>query len=113
MAAGALRFPTANDPPAAARLEADAAGFGFYIVGNDVPVEEEFFLWPENCAIWSLWLSIQTQWFTDNGIRTRLDYQGVQVCLENRSIKKKDRSHYFEALQAMEFAALDEWAKQR
>lgn len=113
LAAGALRFPTANDPPAEARLEADAAGFGFYVVGSDVPVEEEFYLWPENCEIWRLWLSVQTQWFTDNGIRTRLDYQGVQVCIESRSIKKKDRAHYFEALQAMEFAALDEWAKQR
>jgi len=113
LAGGELRFPSAHDPPAEARLEEDAAKFGFYVVGNDLPIEDEFHLWPENCEIWSLWLSVQTQWFTDNGIRTRLDYQGVQVCMDSRSIKKKDKPRYFEALQAMEFAALDEWAKRR
>ena len=113
MAGGQLRFPKADDPPAAARLDADAAGFGFYVVGDDMPVEEEFHLWPESCGVWSLWLSVQTQWFTDNGIRTRLDYSGVKECMSHQAIRKKERPEYFATLQAMEFAALDEWAKQR
>jgi uncharacterized protein YbdZ (MbtH family) len=112
LAGGQLRFPAADDSPAAERLEADAAGFGFYVVGDDRPVEEQFYLWPENCGIWELWLSVQTQWHTDNGIRTRLDYTGVQVVMNNHPIGK-NRLTYFKTLQAMEFAALDEWAKQR
>ena len=112
MARGDLGFPAANDQKPAARLENDLAGFGFYLAGGDLPVQEEFYLWPENCAIWELWLSVQTQWHTANGIRTGLNYPGVQVCLNYHPAGKK-RLQVFRTLQAMEFAALDEWAKQR
>lgn len=113
MARGELFFPSANEPKPAAKLEADLAGFGLYVGGGDLPVEMEFHLWPENCAVWGVWLAIQTQWYTDNGVRTGLNYGGVRECMSFRSISKKDRPGYFEQLQAMEFAALDEWAKQR
>jgi hypothetical protein len=86
--------------------------FGLRLEGS-LPVEEEFFLWPENEPVWDLWLWVQTQWRSDGGTRTGLDYQGVQIAINNRPIPKKDKPGYFRALQAMECAALDEWFNQR
>jgi len=60
-----------------------------------------------------LWLAVQTQWHTDNGHRTGLDYPGIEVCIRNAGFRKKDRPWYFAAIQAMERAALDEWSKER
>jgi hypothetical protein len=56
---------------------------------------------------------VQTQWHTDNGVRTGLRYSGVDMCIRNGDVKKKDRQWYFAAIQVMERAALEEWSKER
>ena len=92
---------------------ADAfAAFGIVPEG-DLEVEEEFYLWGENVPAFNLWLSVQTQWHTDNGVRTGLNYPGVEVCMKQGCVRKKDRQWYFAALQVMERAALEEWTKER
>jgi hypothetical protein len=73
-------------------------------------VEETFHLWPDNVVAFNLWLSVQTQWRTDNGMRTGLDYAGLQVCIEHMPGRRRStRRDYFQAIQAMERAALEEW----
>lgn len=79
----------------------------------EVEVEDDYFLWPENAPAFNLWLSVQTQWETDNGVRTGLRYPGVEVCIKYAEIKKKDRPWYFAVVQEMERAALGEWSKER
>jgi hypothetical protein len=76
-------------------------------------LEEDFFLWPENVAAFNLWRSVQTQWNTDFGRRTGLNYPGVQICINNMAPPKKERQWYFAAIQAMEHAALDEWSRKQ
>jgi hypothetical protein len=88
-----------------------AKAFGLVIV-EELELEDDFFLWPENVAAFNLWLSVQTQWRTDNGYRTGLDYPGVDMCLRYLDAPKKEKRWYFTALQAMERAALEEWSRQ-
>ena len=72
------------------------------------------YLWPCNVRVWGIWQRIQTQWRTGMGGREGLDYQGVAAYLrEVERIKPRHFQDTFKCLQAMEFAALDEWAKQR
>jgi hypothetical protein len=63
-------------------------------------------------AAFNLWLSVQTQWHTDNGSRTGLNYPGVDMCIRYMDAPKKERRWYFAAIQAMERAAVDEWYRQ-
>ena len=71
-------------------------------------------LWPCNVRTWNLWLRLQTQWRVGANGRDGLDYQGVSAYLrEVERIKPRHFAATFAALQAMEWAALDEWAKQR
>jgi hypothetical protein len=93
-------------------LEEAFAAFGL-VPEAEMEIEEEFHLWPENVAAFNLWLSIQTQWRSDNGQRTGLEYPGIDICIRNQAVPKKQRSWYFATMQAMERAALDEWAKER
>lgn len=74
-------------------------------------MEETFCLWPENVPVFDIWMSLQTQWFTEMGIRTRLDYGAVDVAMRMRGVGKKDRSEFFTCIQAMERAALEAWQK--
>jgi hypothetical protein len=45
--------------------------------------------------------------------RTGLNYAGVDMCIRYLAAPKKEKQWYFHAIQAMERAALDEWAKER
>lgn len=92
------------------------------MIEEDLVLEEEFFLWPENVTAFNLWISVQTQWRWTSipvgmggmmPVRTGLDYQGVDICLRHLAAPKKEKRWYFGALQAMERTALDEWAKDR
>jgi hypothetical protein len=76
-------------------------------------LEDDFFLWPENVAAFNLWLSVQTQWHTDSGRRTGLNYPGVDICLRHMAAPKQEKQWHFHAIQAMERAALDEWSRER
>ncbi len=93
-------------------MAVSAAQWGLLLV-SDVQVEDEFFLWPENVGVFNFWNLIQTQWRVEDGRRSGLDYDGVRICLENSDLRKRDRKKYFWLLQAMEFAAIEEWDKQR
>ena len=68
-----------------------------------------FTVWTENEAALRLFLA--TQWRVGFGGRTGLDYQSVVALMALRKTKKREAM--FEALQAMEHAALDEFNRQR
>lgn len=74
--------------------------------------QDKCYLWPCNVQAFRTWQSLQTQWRVGMGGRTGLDYTAVLAYLR-ATIKPKDRADMFNSLQAMEFAALDEWAQQR
>lgn len=72
-----------------------------------------FYLWPECNALWTLWGSCQTLWRKGVQGREGLDYAGLCAYLrEVARIKPRKFQEVFACLQAMERAALDEWAKQ-
>lgn len=111
-ARGDLRIPSDSDPEPARQLNAAAALLGL-TVEEELELEEECYMWPENILAFNLWLSVQTQWHTDTGVRTGLNYPGVETCTKHMPIPKKERSWYFAAIQSMERAALEEWSKER
>ena len=86
----------------------------------DIPDEppgaptDVIWLWPCNVRTWGIWQRIQTQWRVGATGRDGLDYAGVAAYLRDiERIKPRHFQDTFKALQAMEWAALDEWAKQR
>ena len=111
-ASGDLYIPRADENPAEQLAEA-AAGFGLVLDKVPQSTEDEFWLWPENESIWQLWMFVQTQWFTDMGVRTGLNYAGVEVCMKHRPIPKREKSDWFVTLQGMEIAALAAYAAKR
>lgn len=111
-ARGDLRIPGPGQSAPEQHVNKAAAAFGL-VLEESVVLEEECFLWPENVLAFNLWLSVQTQWHTDNGMRVGLDYPGVDTCIRHMPIRKKQRAEYFAAVQSMERAALDEWDKER
>lgn len=111
-ARGDLRIPDADEPEPEAYLNKAFQAFGL-VFEDELEIEEEYRLWPENVRSFNLWLSLQTQWRSDNGYRTGLDYSGVEICIKNFGIPKKQRWEYFLTVQAMERVALDEWAAKR
>jgi hypothetical protein len=118
-ARGDLRIPAEDEPEPEPEQQLDRAFAAFGLRPEEpVVVEEEFFLWPENVRAFNLWLAVQTQWqWRPSGPfglrRSGLNYPGVQVCINNMGLPKKERPWYFGAVQAMENAALNEWNKER
>jgi hypothetical protein len=113
-ARGDLRIPSENEPEPDEHLNDAFAAFGLAPdPEEELVLEEEFFLWPENVPAFNLWLEVQTQWHSDSGTRTGLDYTGVETCIKHMPVKKKERPWYFAAVRAMERAALTEWTKER
>lgn len=81
---------------------------------DDRPPGDVVWLWPCNVRAWAIWQRIQTQWRCGMAGRDGLDYPGVATYLrEVERIKPRHFQDMFKCLQAMEFAALDEWSKQR
>jgi hypothetical protein len=75
---------------------------------------DKVYLWPCNVRVWGLWQHIQTLWRSGVGGREGLDYAGLAVYLRDVArIKPRHFPDTFTCIQAMERAALDEWAKQR
>lgn len=112
MARGHLRFPDTGQPEPDDAVTDALAAFGLE-TQDAVPADDDFYLWPENVAIFNLWLAVQTQWNTDTGQRTGLDYAGVVACMGVMQLRKKDRQEHFYCLQQMERATLDEWSKKQ
>ncbi len=111
-ASGDLDVSSGDEEPAATLQDA-AAGFGLVMDRVPESFEDQFWLWPENQPIWRLWLFVQTQWHRDQGIRTGLNYQGVEVCMRHHPVPKGARSDWFSMLQGMELAALAAYAAKR
>lgn len=111
-ARGNLRIPSDTDVEPERQLDDAFVAFGL-IPEEEIEVEEECYIWPENVLAFNLWLSVQTQWHTDTGLRTGLNYPGVETCVRHMPIPKKKRAWYFAAIQSMERAALEEWADER
>jgi hypothetical protein len=84
-------------------------------VPDDTPsTGDKVYLWPCNVRVWGLWQRIQTLWRSNAGGREGLDYSGLAVYLRSVArIKPRHFAETFQLIQAMETAALDEWAKQR
>jgi len=57
-----------------------------------------------------LWSAVQTQWRVGMGGPTGLDYAGVEAVLRVLGVRGEQRRERFALLQAMERAALREWA---
>lgn len=75
---------------------------------------DTFYLWPETVGVWSVWHRIQTLWRVGTSGREGLDYAGLCAYLrEVERIKPRKFAEAFACMQAMERAALEEWAKQR
>jgi hypothetical protein len=111
-ARGNLRIPGPEQPAPEAHLDEAFAAFG--LVPEEAPVlEDDFFLWPENVAGFNLWLAIQTQWLSDMGSRTGLNYPGVDIVLRHLDAPKKEKRSYFATIQVLERAALEEWSRER
>lgn len=113
LARGQLRFD--DDRTASPEVEIDRALalLGLYVEGGISLDSDEFWLWPENEEPFLFWLSVQTQWNVGMGGPTGLNYQGVEICMRRRAIRAGERNRLFELVQAMERAALDEWANTR
>ncbi|NYE62187.1 hypothetical protein FHW58_003402 [Duganella sp. 1224] len=97
------------------KLDEVAAMFGLYIVTDDRAALEpqEFHLWPENVPAWNLFCKVLTQWNTDNGEPTGLNYPGVEVVMRKHRIKRSEELNMFNKIQAMEEATLKAWSEKR
>lgn len=71
------------------------------------------YLWPCNVATWQIWGRLQTQWRTGPmGGRDGLDYTAVIRYLQDVvRLRPRHFKAVFSELQAMEFAAQDEYDK--
>lgn len=89
------------------------AAFGIYCDDPVIVEDDEFWLWPENETTFEFWLSLQSQWVIGSAGPSGLNYSSVEVCMRMRGTKKNAQRALFEAIQAMEQAALEVWAAQR
>jgi len=102
---------SADEPKS--EIETGLALMGLYVDGSLELGADEFWLWPENEEAFLFWLELQTQWNVGNAGPVGLNYAGVDVCLRRGDIRPRDRNRIFRLMQAMERAALDEWAQRR
>jgi len=87
---------------------------GLYVEGElSLDDGNEFWLWPDNEETFLFWMAIQTQWSTGMAGPTGLNYQSIEICMRRRRVPPGERDRLFELVQAMERAALDEWANLR
>jgi len=92
------------------------AALGLQAEADEAPPDDgdTFYIWPDNLGVWSIWHRCQTLWRVGMQGRDGLDYAGLCVYLrEVERVKPRKFSEIFACLQAMELAALDEWARQR
>jgi hypothetical protein len=111
------QLETSHDPTPDQDSDTALAAFGLVAdVPEDVPTStsDKVYLWPCNVRVWGLWQRIQTLWRCGASGREGLDYSGLAVYLRDVArIKPRHFADTFQLIQAMESAALDEWAKQR
>jgi hypothetical protein len=110
MARGQLTEDSSEQPSEVAEIDEALAALGLRREGQ-LNLDDEFFLWPENEMPFGFWCSIQTQWNSDQGYRTGLNYQSIKVCMELRGIPRRDRKKLFMQTQMLEQVALEEFSK--
>lgn len=77
-------------------------------------VQDVFYLWPCNVLVFRLWGKLRTQWRAGPVGHTGLDYASVIAYMRSVArIPSKQWNDTFAGLQAMEAAALQEWAEMR
>jgi hypothetical protein len=113
LARGHLRFDDERAASPEVEIDRALALLGLYVEGGISLDSDEFWLWPENEQAFLFWLSIQTQWQVGMAGPTGLNYQGVEICMRRRPVPPRERNQLFEQVQAMERAALDEWANMK
>lgn len=74
---------------------------------------EPLYLWPENLPSWELFRAVSTQWVVGPGGPIGLNYQGVDVVMRKRRIKRADEARLFSDIQAMERATLNAWSERK
>jgi hypothetical protein len=89
------------------------AAFGLYCEDGVAIDEDEFWLWPENEDAFWLWCAVQTQWVKSMNGPDGLNYSGVESHMRMSGVPRKKWPQLFGLIQAMEQAALDEWASKR
>lgn len=109
-ARGQLQIGQGNEPAADEFMAEALASLGLYCEDENVVDEEEFWLWPENEEAWWLWCAVQTQWVVGMAGPVGLSYPGVEACLRMRGLPALKVPELFGLIQAMESAALEEWA---
>lgn len=70
-------------------------------------VDSVFYLWPENVPALALFNAVSTQWRTDFGHRTGLDYAGVRAAPAFLRIKRRKRESVLTDVCTIERAWLD------
>lgn len=114
MARGQLTLRDDQGPEAVDQINSALAAMGLYAEEPIALVPDEFWLWPENEEAFDLWLAVQTQWTRDMQGAAGLNYNGVEVCMRMRGIRRpKVQERLFGLIQMMEHACLDEWAQRR
>lgn len=117
-ARGQLYIPGSTHDAPEAEFDEALAAFGF-VQGDDdgaAGVSDGLcYLWPCNLQAFNTWQRLQTQWREGSMVgKTGLDYGAVAAYLRDvLCIKPKARGELFAGIQAMEFAALEVWAKER
>jgi hypothetical protein len=73
---------------------------------------EPLYLWPENLESWRLFQQVGTQWISEGGCRTGLNYPGVEMVLRYECPRGR-RKDMFRDIREMEVAALLAWEEKR
>ncbi len=97
------------------------AAFGLFLDEDDAQEalpEDKCYLWPCNLVTFAVWQRVQTQWRVAGmgGRRMGLAYEGVETYIRDVArIRPTSRKHaeIWRGIQAMESAALEEWAEQQ
>jgi hypothetical protein len=110
MARGQLQLHGNAEPEPSDTVDEALAAFGLCCEEPVLVEEDEYWLWPENEDAFWFWVSIQTQWQVGMERRVGLNYAGVEAGMRMSGIRAKDRPRLYRLIQAMEHAALDEWA---
>lgn len=85
----------------------DLNGTGFVPEDYALPPVE---VWPENWEAFCFFASLRTQWRSDMGYLTGLDYQAVKALMDLHEMPQCSRLHVMEEVQAMENAAITQMA---
>ena len=113
MARGQMILQPTADEVISDDLADEFAGLGLEFEPELAIDQDEFWLWPENEAVFWLWAGLQTQWVVGMAGATGLNYPSVETDMRMMGIPKKKRRDYYLFIKNMEQAALEEWASKR